>query len=263
MPLKRRQSGQAMTEFLVVAAVLLPLFLLMPMVAKYQDIAHSAQMASRYVAFDATIRNDSASSWKSEAQLSAETQRRFFSNTDAPVRTHEAAQDVRAQQNGFWRTPQNAPLITSIRDDVVVTFGPQRGARHADAFTGASDGDPFGLQGALSLDARGIYGGNVSVRLANLSSGNRFLEPFDRIDLAVQRGTSILIDGWTGRDPKSVQGKLDSPTIFPGSMLRAISPVTDVVVSAFEIPLLTKEGPKLGELDFWADIVPADRLRDK
>ena len=45
------QQGQALTEFLVASLVVVPLFLLIPMIGKYQDMAHNTLMASRYVAF--------------------------------------------------------------------------------------------------------------------------------------------------------------------------------------------------------------------
>lgn len=82
----RRQAGQALVEFLAMAAPLLGLFLLMPMIGKYQDIAHATQMASRYAAFDATVHNDAAGSSKPPAQLAAEVRRRYFSRPDAPSR---------------------------------------------------------------------------------------------------------------------------------------------------------------------------------
>lgn len=44
------QRGQALTEFLVISVAMVPLFLLMPVIAKYQDVSHSTQMASRYSA---------------------------------------------------------------------------------------------------------------------------------------------------------------------------------------------------------------------
>jgi hypothetical protein len=59
-----RTRGQALTEFLLVSLALIPLFLLLPMIGKYQDINHATQMASRYAAFDAILRNDSQNSWK-------------------------------------------------------------------------------------------------------------------------------------------------------------------------------------------------------
>ncbi|MGV7207009.1 hypothetical protein ACLB1G_04040 [Oxalobacteraceae bacterium A2-2] len=79
-------SGQALAEFLVLAVALLPLFLLLPLIAKYQDIAYQTLVASRYVAFDAMTRNDGQSSWKPPEQLAAEVRRRLAGAADAPSR---------------------------------------------------------------------------------------------------------------------------------------------------------------------------------
>jgi hypothetical protein len=96
----RQQHGQALTEFLVVALAVIPLFLLIPVIAKYQDINNATQMASRYVAFDAMTRNDTVSSgWKPVDQLAAEVRRRFFSNPDAPIKTDDVAGNFKANQN--------------------------------------------------------------------------------------------------------------------------------------------------------------------
>jgi len=111
---RRTQAGQALTEFLVVALAIVPLFLLIPMIAKYQDIGHATQMASRYAAFDATINNPSTSGMKDPAILAQEVRRRFFSNIDAPIRTNDAAGNFSAHQNAFWRGPNNEPLISDI-----------------------------------------------------------------------------------------------------------------------------------------------------
>ena len=67
-------AGQALTEFLVVSLVLIPLFLLIPMIGKYQDISHATQLASRYAAFDAVLRNDSENAWKTPALLAAHSE---------------------------------------------------------------------------------------------------------------------------------------------------------------------------------------------
>jgi hypothetical protein len=55
------ESGHALMEFLVVSVALLPLFLLIPVIAKYQSIAYATQIASRYAAFDGLVRNDGSS----------------------------------------------------------------------------------------------------------------------------------------------------------------------------------------------------------
>ena len=52
---KSRESGQAMTEFQICAAyVLIPLFLMVPLLAKYIDIKHATISAARYQAWEYT-----------------------------------------------------------------------------------------------------------------------------------------------------------------------------------------------------------------
>jgi len=69
----RCMNGQSSTEFLVLTLVLLPLFLIVPLLGKQLDIAHAAASASRYVAFEGTVRNGgSLQPWKSDAELAAD-----------------------------------------------------------------------------------------------------------------------------------------------------------------------------------------------
>jgi hypothetical protein len=256
-----RQRGQALTEYLVAAVAVIPLFLLIPLIAKYQDIGSATQMASRYAAFDAMTRNDSVGTWKPEGELAGEVRRRFFSNPDAAIKTNDVAGNFKAHQNLFWRGPRDEPLITDINSDVTVSFGPGNGATHDGGFTAAPDGKPFVLASQLDLRARGIYTANVSVKLANLPSGLKFYEPFDQIDLSIARGTSVVIDAWTAQGPEQVESRIaGNPAIFPAGKLAAISPLVDAAVSLIDLPGGIS-GPKLGQLEFWRDVVPQDRLR--
>ncbi|MGH8806354.1 MAG: hypothetical protein ACREX0_00575 [Noviherbaspirillum sp.] len=253
--------GQALTEFLIVAFALIPLFLLMPVIAKYQDIAHSTQVASRYVAFDAITRNDSTSSWKPEAQLAAEVRRRFFSNSDAPIKTNDTAGNFLAHQNLFWRKPDGESLISDLASDVTISFGEAQGSSHADAFKSVSDKASFVLAEQMELKTRGIYQANVSVKLANLPAGLTGYEPFDAINLAMMRTTSVLIDPWTSKSPNQTDARVGgNPSVFPSGPLKNISSVVDADVSVIDA-LGGVKGPKLGQLDFWQDVVPADRLK--
>jgi hypothetical protein len=257
----RRQHGQALTEFLVAAVAVIPLFLLIPLIAKYQDISSATQVASRYLAFDAMTRNDSVSTWKPEDQLAAEVSRRFFSNPDAPIKTDDVAGNFKAHQNLFWRGPTDEPLIKDINSDVKVSFGLGNATTHDGGFSSASDGAPFVLRSQLDLGARGIYTANVSVKLANLPAGLKFYEPFDKIDLSIARGTSVAIDAWTARNPAQVESRIAAnPAIFPTGQLAAISSTVDAAISLIDLPGGIS-GPKLGQLDFWRDVVPEDRLR--
>jgi hypothetical protein len=236
------QSGQALTEFLVVAIALVPLFLLIPVIAKYQDIAYSTQMASRYAAFDGMVRNASQHSAKSIDQLQDEVRRRFFSNSNASIKTQDVAGDFNSNQNLFWRTPADQPLIERFTD-VVVTRTSQV----------SSDVKPF----IFNLGGKGISTVNVKVRLANLPSGLQFYEPFDKINLEINRSTSVLLDGWTGKNPVDVEQKV--ARVAPNfTALSSLSAAIDPIMMLVE-PGITP--PKLGRLDFWRDDVPLDRLK--
>lgn len=271
--LRRRVLGQALTEFLVLALALIPLFLLIPAIAKYQDMAHSVQMASRYVAFEAATRNAESSTWKPPAQLAQEVQRRFFSNPDAPVKTNDQAGNFQANQNLFWRNQHGEALIADFERDVRVNFGSAAAAEHDGGFTAASDGDAFkgasGMNGALGLSARGIYRANVTVALAKMSQQaqgytNAF-ELFKDLNLSINRQTSLLIDAWGAKSPQQVEDRIDTIVLFPGKMLRPIAPLVDAAVVIVESPSCFNSrcirGPKLGELEFWRDVVPEDRRK--
>lgn len=273
------QRGQALTEFVVIALALVPLFLLMPMIGKYQDIAHATAMASRYVAFDAIANNGSSKKgFKSEAQLAAEVRRRFFSNSDAPIKTGDEAGDFNANRNRMWVDPQGEPLIKQFAD-VTVSFGAGRGAKPADGFQDGSDENPFNVptpfHTAEELGLKsGIYTANVSVKLANVkellgSYANTYSE-LSKLNLSITRGTSLLVDPWTASGAAQIDDRLSNIKIFPASVfnkspLNVGMKVLDAAVIAMEVPACLQghcqHAPKVGQLSYWDDVVPADRTK--
>lgn len=262
--LRSRQRGQALTEFLVAAVALVPLFLLVPLIAKYQDVNHAVQVASRYAAFDATVRNAGMNSWKEPDQLADEVRRRFFSNVEAPIKTGDAAGNFKAHQNPFWRGPRDEALIEDIARDVTLTFGADRLPAQAGSLSAASDGKPFVLHRRLDLQAEGIFTANVSVALVNLPDDLRFYRPFDAINLGITRRTSVLIDPWTARGPQDVERRIArDPAVFPAGRLTALGSVFEGAVGVIDGPSSgwRLRGPMLGQLEFWRDVVPEDRLR--
>jgi hypothetical protein len=264
----RRDGGQALTEFLVVALALVPLFLLMPLIAKYQDIAHQTEMASRYVAFDAVARNEFQNSWKDPAQLAGEVRRRFFSNSDAPIKTNDTAGNFDAHRNLFWRGPSDQPLIADFDRDVTISFG-NTGSSQSAGFTAAHDGAPFNkvagtelethISDQLKLRAAGIYTGNVSVNLAKTPDFLKSYQSFDKLDLLITRHTSVVINGWDADSAQKVTERIDSKLLVPGTLLRPIGSTLSGFFTPFEGGKISP--PKLGQLDFWQDVVPADRLK--
>ena len=248
----RKQRGQAMTEFVVIALAVIPLLLLTPMIGKYQDISHATEMASRYAAFDAMTHNDGMSSAKPPNQLADEVRRRFFSNPGSAIKTNDTAGDFKANQNLFWRDPKGDPLIKKF-SDIAVSSGS----------SGASDGQPFKLLSAqLGLQANGIYTANVVVTLANLPQIPGYTNSyhaFENIGLTMTRSTSLVVDPWMASGPEQTEQRVGSnPAIFPATKLANVTPIVGAATATIDYGL---NGPKLGKLDFWRDVVPADRLK--
>ncbi|MBC7414150.1 MAG: hypothetical protein H7327_04350 [Herminiimonas sp.] len=258
-----RQGGQALTEFLVLAMALIPLFLLVPMIAKYQDIAHATQLASRYVAFDATNRGGLAgdNGWAPPAQLADEVRRRFYGNSDAPIKSDDVAGDFDAHRNLFWRDPYGNPLIKKF-SDVTLSFGTSAATQSA-GFGPGSDGtvfnqSPFANANHIGLASPGIYKANVSVALANLPAGIRNIEPFDRINLKIQRHTSLLFDPWSANTTVRTEHRV--ATLAPlNSMFGLIRPMIAGAIGF--VDLSEVKAPAIGDLSQWRDAVPADRLK--
>ena len=264
--------GQALVEFLGLALILVPFLLLLPMIAKYQDIAHATDMAARYVAFDATVRNDATGSWKPSGELAGEVRRRFYSNASAPIKTGDTPGDFKAHQNLFWRDPLGDALIRNFDNDVRISFGDSASQDPGAGFHGARDGKPFRRQDALSLDARGVFRGNVSVRVANLPDSltgpTKSYEGLKALDLVIRRHVDLVPDGWTAKDPDHTATRIDSLELNAGTMFgdegpfKYIVPLVEAGAVIMESPsgCLSDCGPQLGKLDYWKEVVPADRV---
>lgn len=243
--------GQALTEFLVVSLVLIPLFLLLPVIGKYQDISHATQMASRYAAFDAVLRNDASNSHKPPAQLAEELRQRYFGVASAGIKT--GAENGVALRD-YWNDPFGNALIKTS-SDIQMSFGVSHGAGHADAYADASDTVLFPLAKLASLSTNGIYRANVAVSLANLPAGLRSVEPFDTLDLVIERHASVLPDAWTARSPAQAEQRFGGLAPINEAMPE------ELVATAVKVIELGKvQPPNFGKLASWRDVVPQDRV---
>jgi hypothetical protein len=233
------QRGQATTEFAVVAMALVPLFLLVVLIGKLADLAHTAQAASRYVAFEAVVRH-SSSGWKSDALLAAEVRRRFFSHPDAPVKTDDVAGDFAAHRNPLWSDYVGRTLLPRFEDTVGVAMRVDR----FDAIPAAA------YAGALELSTDNLAAAIVVVTPAGVLG----LPPFDTLHLRFEGRTSLLADAWTARGPGAIRQRIEaSARMLPTAPIRAL------IDAAGRLPTLVLDPAlRMGEFDW--DIVPCDRL---
>jgi hypothetical protein len=234
------QRGQSTVEFVVLALVLTPLFIAVPLVGKYIDLMNATESASRYVAFEAMARN-SASSWKTDAELAAEVRRRFFSNSDAPIKTGDVAGDFVAHRNPMWTDHTGRPFMSRFADDV----GVQTQVDSRNALAAAVLADPLGLS------ERNWYTASVTVRTAAIPE----FVPFDAAGLTISRRTVLLADAWTARDAAQVRSRIEegAPYTYPPRALREAFDIIGTIPATIYDPRM-----RMGDHDW--DVVPCDRL---
>jgi len=116
------QTGQAITEFNVTAAfVLVPLFIMIPLIGKYIDMKHSSVQAARYIAWERTVwfedgtkpKGTTTAQVKSQKQLVKETRQRFFGE----VNIDKLGSDT---TNPLWNDRGNS--IIKSQDNVELEF---------------------------------------------------------------------------------------------------------------------------------------------
>lgn len=241
------QAGQSTVEFLVLALVLVPLLLIVPLIGKYMDIAQTAAVASRYVAFEGEVRHSTSDEgWKSDAELAMEVRRRFFSNSDAPIKTHDTAGDFNAHRNTLWFDHRGDPLLPKFADNIGVRT------------TRESLAQPFGAvyAASLGLPQDTLYTGNVHVSVADIAG----LKPFDELGLTVSRSTTLLADPWAAQGPGAVVEKIKGDGWNPlGPFAHSITALAAAPIKPFLWLEFNTPAPDIGRVE--PDRVPADRLK--
>ena len=259
---RRTQRGQSLTEVAVMAAVLVPLFLLVPVLAKYVHLQHKGEQMARSAAWEATVTKDYQGT-PNRAQMERVLLARHFAPADAPITTRIPAPPAPSTpvQDVFLNTFSNQPLLR--RADV------ELGAYQNTGAPGLSD-DVLELleatPGEFPPNNKGFIRTDVQLNPQNLRMADgrpaAYLAPFDTINLRMRSHQVLLTDAWnaagggTGRSPhpRSVSKQVCSlvPTCWVGSGL-----------PDFNIPDAIPVIGVLDNLEFGhiePDIVPSNRL---
>jgi hypothetical protein len=201
-----RQRGQAIVEFLVAGLVLIPLFLLLPLIGKYLEIKQTTIAASRKLAFECTVRYADCDNLGANPSFVDEIRVRFFSGDQAAVLTNDyPTQDAiqAGQGDHSWVDTQGRPLLEKYSD---VNIG-------ADA----SNIDPGGNLVASLLNVgpsifgldlkHGLFNARVQTNLSTANGGTDFLTQLNSLALKMQFHTAILTNAWTADGPGAAGDK--------------------------------------------------------
>lgn len=239
----RTQRGQSLLEFIVLALVLVPAFIALPLLGKYLDLAHATELAARYVVFESTVTRSGPSTFSDE-QWAAQVRRRFFSRAEAPIKSGDVAGDFDAHRNPLWTDHRGQALLPTFATDVRVESRLRSHAAPATAILAGNAG--FDLPQHNELSAR------VVVRPRDIAG----FVPLDAIGLEIARSQTILSNPWTAASSAEAASRVENagPAVYPIAALKALG---DTIGSALP-PLLLDAPLRVGKVD--AEILPCDRL---
>jgi hypothetical protein len=254
----RFQQGQAMTEFVIAMAVVVPLALGVIYVGKYQDVKYSAIQASRYTAFERVF--DPSSAHKNATVLAEETRERFFTdptqNNQGAVAFQDSTQGKQTQNtlNANWYGTGAEPVINQYSDIAVNVQNP--------GVTGIPNQALDGIAKLnFNINDPGIQKAEVTVPLAKVAH----FEPLNRVNLKIDVSTAVLADGYNAGGATSPAANNVRDRVFYDwgiflGKIPGLKPLLDVIDSSivslgWEV-LSDTPGPQWGCVS--PDVVPSD-----
>jgi hypothetical protein len=245
----RRQRGQALVEFLVATAALLPLVAGVVLVGRLQDLRAATLQSARYAAFGGALAGTSS------AGLQSEVRARFFTNPDHVVRAADR-RATPAGTNPHWTDVARAVPMIRAPADVAVQLSnarpPGAAARAMTAATASVDSVARLTGRSLDLEHRGYFSAAVDVRIADLPS----LAALGVAPLALQARAHVLGDDWSSAGPAETARRASA--LVPTSPLRRVRPVFAPLAWALSLLEPALRDLCLAPLD--PELVPLDRL---
>ena len=283
------QKGQALTEMAIVAAVVVPLFLLVPVLAKYFHIKQTAGQAARTAAWEATVTADhNFDNLDAAAQRQRVLDRHFGLSVD-PIATQASGagdgDDVRSQMMNLLHRhlpvhrpfPVSAgvqhPVVRLQRGDVTLApYGNESGGRVTTIIEGFSRIFELVPGASFPPNSNGLVTSELRVRPRNLVTRDggaaTFLDPFHAIDLDMTLQHTLLADAWnaTGNglenSPSHGHDRSALEQVQSLSPLSVMEPVADLFEDLGALDML----PVVGTISRFRpgyiqpDIVPHDKL---
>jgi hypothetical protein len=245
-----RSRGQALTEFLVTATLLVPLLAAVVVVGRLQDVRSAAQEAARYAAFGAALADGS------NVHVENEVRARFFDAPERRLSARDRSERADPEANAHWRDlATGEPMIGTAADvSVALTNGAPPGvaARALDVAAAAADGASALTGGRFDGERAGFRSARVSVRLA----GTDTLRSLQVSPPILRARADVFGDAWNASSPAQVAQRVES--FVPAARLRALRPA--VAPIAWALGLLEPAFGRmcLGRVD--VELVPVDRL---
>ena len=262
------QRGQALAEFVIAAAaVLIPLFLLVPLLGKYQDMQATTIQAARYAAWERTVwidNDDWSSSSKSDAAIQGEIKTRFFSDT-VGNKLQSADSAPAGSSKPLWRDHAGVPILASYAGSTGHTQTPGTSDQILSMLVNIiSPIDKVMGADGFKLDMSSLYTINASMQPANTSGISKAFTGANGGGFVLPRLTEtnvVVSNGWSAKGPTAVKSQTESLALTSVFQRRPIISIMNVVQSGLGafVEELQPDSLKLGG-DIQVDRVPSDRV---
>lgn len=263
------QLGQALTEFTIAAAfVLIPLFLMIPLLGKFLDMKATTIQATRYAAWERTAwygNTEWAAGQKSDTQIKNEVQKRFYSNdATSPLRSTDMSLTGGADIKPLWHDHAGNSMLSSY------SVGIGSGAQTPGTLDVLLDGvvKVFNLIDKVlgsnfKLDMKSLYTSTLNFNVANTDAINRTTGSGESGFTAPNFVMSqvLVANGWSANGPEFVKNQVEGLAVLSlaqRSPVKEVMNIVQAVLGTF-VEELNPGSLKLGG-QILPDYVPPDRL---
>ena len=268
----RLQSGQALAEMAILAAVLIPLFILVSTFGKYIYMKQATQQAARAAAWEATVMRDYVWANRNEARVRQLLIDRHFGLATDRILTQPTQSGGTTRVRSVMTNSWSGKALVERNDVVLAPYVNEDAGVVMQALE--SVGNLLeSLPGEFPPNKNGLVTAKIDLRPQNLrtSSGTapNFLGGFENLDLQMTASHTVLTDSWNaagngldnhisnGRD-RSVIDQVN--TLVPSSNLE---PLGEILEDLSFLEIL----PVVGVLSRYRpgyiqpDIVPKHKLK--
>lgn len=251
------QAGQSLVETAIVGAfVLVPLFIITPLLGKYINMQDSTLQAARNAAFERTVwsrhgqRNGEAVAQESNSAIEGKNVVRFFGRQNTALSSTAAGAGQYAPR-ALWSDQAGQPLLPKYADVTVsLSQGSNSGAPNAVLNKSLSGMGLLTTGGGPHLDYRGLFTAAVQATPVNVS----FPKPFNALNLTFSAQDTLLANGWSALNPQDVLTQTTNTLPKSEPQLRSFMDAQKAVVPDIQHLHLEKV------LTDSAQEIPADRL---
>ena len=201
------QAGQSLVETVIVGAfVLVPLFIITPLLGKYINMQDSTLQAARNAAFERTVwsrhgqRNGEAVAQESDSAIEGKNVVRYFGQQNTALSSASAGAGQYAPRV-LWSDQAGQPLLPKYSDVTVsLSQGSNSGAPNEALNTTLSGLGILTTGGGPNLDYRGLFTAAAQATPVNVS----FPKPFNALNLTFSAQDTLLANGWSALNPQDV-----------------------------------------------------------